>query len=224
MANHYCCVTSKALWPRLERHCVPTGKAAQGRRVVIMGGIWGFYHLYRWRTYLWFGLSKHFNARQGRWVSMGLTIWGMICVLSALFDKNLMLNHWFVFILLAALCAFIVLNVVFARYRRQVALACQYAESSPFTVPGTSPGHVPSSKMGSFAASFSRRSIPRTQLPFLFAFPDTPMPVPATPLIRVLETIDLSSANVPHFLDTKPHPIPSRPTHERHGRERKRGA
>src|SRR5579885_1403167 len=30
-------------------------------------------------------------------------------------------------------------------------------------------------------------------------FPDTPMP--ATPLIRVLETIDLSSTNVEHFLE-----------------------
>ncbi len=35
-------------------------------------------------------------------------------------------------------------------------------------------------------------------------FPDTPMP--ATPLIRVLETIDLSSTNVEHFLTIKNQP------------------
>ncbi len=39
------------------------------------------------------------------------------------------------------------------------------------------------------------------QTPLLFPFPDTPMP--ATPLVRVLETIDLSSTNVEHFLDIK---------------------
>jgi hypothetical protein len=35
--------------------------------------------------------------------------------------------------------------------------------------------------------------------PSLLQFPDTPMPV--TPLVRVLETIDLSSSEVEHFLD-----------------------
>ncbi len=38
-------------------------------------------------------------------------------------------------------------------------------------------------------------------------FPDTPMP--ATPLIRVLETIDLSSTNVEHFLTIKNQPPPA---------------
>jgi hypothetical protein len=36
----------------------------------------------------------------------------------------------------------------------------------------------------------------------LLEFPETP--VPATPLIRVLETIDLSASNVEHFLGTPP--------------------
>jgi hypothetical protein len=35
--------------------------------------------------------------------------------------------------------------------------------------------------------------------PALLLFPDTPMPV--TPLVRVLDTIDLSSSEVEHFLD-----------------------
>jgi hypothetical protein len=37
------------------------------------------------------------------------------------------------------------------------------------------------------------------QAPGSLNFPETP--VPATPLIRVLETIDLSSSNVKHFID-----------------------
>jgi hypothetical protein len=40
---------------------------------------------------------------------------------------------------------------------------------------------------------------PRFRPPTLLQFPDTPMP--ATPLVRVLDTIDLSSSEVEHFLD-----------------------
>jgi hypothetical protein len=40
---------------------------------------------------------------------------------------------------------------------------------------------------------------PRFRPPALLHFPDTPMP--ATPLVRVLDTIDLSSGEVEHFLD-----------------------
>jgi hypothetical protein len=49
-------------------------------------------------------------------------------------------------------------------------------------------------------------SIPYSQfspLPMKPVEVNTPMPVPPTPLIRVLETIDLSSTNVEHFLDIK---------------------
>lgn len=38
--------------------------------------------------------------------------------------------------------------------------------------------------------------------PVLLEFPATPMP--ATPLIRVLETIDLSTTNIEHFIDPQP--------------------
>jgi len=47
---------------------------------------------------------------------------------------------------------------------------------------------------------------PRTELPqqppMALDFPETPMP--ATPLIRVLETIDLSTSNVEHFITPPP--------------------
>jgi hypothetical protein len=38
----------------------------------------------------------------------------------------------------------------------------------------------------------------------LFLFPDTPMP--SAPLVRVLDTIDLSSSNIEHFIKTAEHP------------------
>jgi hypothetical protein len=39
----------------------------------------------------------------------------------------------------------------------------------------------------------------------LFVFPDTPMP--SSSLVRVLETIDLSSSDIEHFIKTSEHPV-----------------
>ncbi len=44
---------------------------------------------------------------------------------------------------------------------------------------------------------------PGMSLPSIFTMRRTPQtPMPSTPLVRVLETLDLSQSNVEHFLDT----------------------
>ena len=48
--------------------------------------------------------------------------------------------------------------------------------------------------------------------PLMPQFPNTPMP--ATPLIRVLETIDLSSSKVEHFIDPTSKPVTEQPSQQ----------
>ncbi|GCE18154.1 hypothetical protein KDK_19540 [Dictyobacter kobayashii] len=121
-------------------------------------------------------------------------------VITAIYDWAMLLNHWFTFVLFASLCVLTTAIIDYIRtgHKQDTPQAArQFMPPTHSSLAGI-PVSPPDSALNSSAA------IPQTQVPVLFSFPDTPMPVPATPLVRVLETIDLSSTNIKHFLEIKP--------------------
>ncbi len=212
------CSVSGALWPVEICRCVPTGKAAQSRRLLIMNGfLHGFslanvrvkrsrrcsrcnnmveyisYVKVIQRTYP----ARHSLYRQTFFLSFvaGLLAAGMSLTI-------LIVHHWSLVLLLALVwlvTAFVTFRLLandmrllrsffsafsrfFSTLRLWSHLQVQFVTSSLPPTPATEPA----------PAKFQRSFMPAR-------FPETPMP--STPLIRVLETIDLSSTSIEHFLE-----------------------
>jgi hypothetical protein len=87
-------------------------------------------------------------------------------------------------------------NVNNAQHRR---LAGSIEYTGTGSAQGTTPTALPASTTTSPTPE-GTQPIQRQQPDNAMSFPTTPMP--ATPVIRVLETIDLSSTDIEHFLDT----------------------
>ncbi len=199
------CGVSNAFWPADVRCRVHTNKVAQLRRICIMMAIeciniWGLWKVY-WQYLTSITMSLH---RLVQIIFIG-GILGMAVVMAAFYDWGVLLKHWFTFVLCVVLCIFVTLLILYAwlgnrRTRRDQPLVLNISHSSLAGIPVSQMEQTPPSSLAG-----SGPSVPKTQLPTLFPFPETPVPVPATPLIRVLETIDLSSTNVKHFLDIRPH-------------------
>ncbi|GCE25966.1 hypothetical protein KDA_14500 [Dictyobacter alpinus] len=192
---------SKAIWPTSVQHCVHTGQVAQQRRRVIMTGINWIDTLGLFRLQGVYILSKYITLSRMLQSGIVFTVIGVAFILTAIYDWAMLLNHWITFVLFAALCVVTTAVVDYIRTGRKP----QHKASQPFMqAPNSSFAGIPISRLGQpLRLMNTGSSIPQTQVPGLFHFPDTPMP--ATPLVRVLETIDLSSTNVKHFLDIKPH-------------------
>jgi hypothetical protein len=216
---------SKAVWPLKERHCVPTGKAAQRRRILVLMGVWGSHHLSPWRTrFRRIGqmVSRHMSIHRGVQIGLVLMISGVVFIISAFYDWSMMLNHWFTFLPFAILCIFSTLTIAFAwSEHRQVP---EYQQQPPYSItalPHSSVGSISVSTLGEIAPSWHGQSIPETHVPPHFSFPETPVPAPTAPLVRVLETVDLSSTNVQHFLDTKAQAAIFPPTEESKAKQKR---
>ena len=196
---------SNAFWPSNVWRGVHTNRVAQQRRIIILLGIECINTLKLWHIYCQYLVATYMSLhRLVQIVCIG-TIMGIAMILAVFYDWGAMLKHWLVFLLCIILCIFTTLIVMYVwlghkSIRKQQALLLNISHS---TLP-----NVPTVQMeqSSFSSPMSTGpSMPRTYAPTLYPFPDTPMPMPATPLIWVLETIDLSSTNVKHFLDIRPH-------------------
>jgi hypothetical protein len=197
---------SNAFWPSNMRRGVHTNKVAQQRRIMIMLGIECINTLKLWHIYWQYLVSTYMSLqRLIQLVCIGVIL-GMAGMLAVFYDWGAMLKHWFAFLLCLLLCAFATLIIVYAwignkRTRKPQPLALKLSHASLAGIPAVqmkpAPSPLPTGNHG--------LNLPHTQAPTLLPFPETPMPMSATPLIRVLETIDLSSTNVKHFLDIRPH-------------------
>lgn len=194
---------SKAIWPASMQRCVHTNQAAQQRRRVIMTGINWIDTLGLLHIHAMYVVARYMTL--SRIVQSGIvfTVIGVAFVLTAIYDWVMLLHHWMTFVLFAALCVATTAVVDYIRTERKQ--QPQHAPQRFMHVANSSFAGIPISQISqSLQATNIGQSIPQTQAPGFFSFPETPMPIPATPLIRVLETIDLSSTNVKHFLDIKP--------------------
>src|SRR5579885_3318945 len=218
---------SRAVCPERIRLNLATGKTSQWRRAMMLRG---FYQPdpqkrrkshsiqrskrgatpYRWR-------ARSLLFQTYRRVAFSLPI-------ISIFLAVCLWQHWYAQLMLVAFC--IAANILFRHFlfNDNTPAPSMRTRKSPMSLPRSArtsfPGKSPIAddpsvvgtshdEAGSYSASknvdrlnnrplvadkpLSTRSLPS------MTFPDTPMP--ATPLIRVLETIDLSSTNVEHFLD-----------------------
>ena len=179
---------SGAIWPECVQWNPATGKIAQWRRAMIIRWFYksgkqrlrkhkctqrsrGVVSSSRWRI-------RPLLSRTHRRVVLSLLI---IAVLLAV----CLWQRWYVPLMLVALCTLTNVLMLHFFFKESVSIPPALPGRSPVSLPRvapTAPGIRPQHKA----------------LPTM-TFPDTPMP--ATPLIRVLETIDLSSTDVEHFLE-----------------------
>ncbi|HEU5228900.1 MAG TPA: hypothetical protein VFU49_13875 [Ktedonobacteraceae bacterium] len=178
---------SRAIWPERVQWNPATGKIAQWRRAMIVK--W-FYQpgTQRPRKHKCthksrpVASSQHWRIpplklRIHRRIVLSLPIVGVLLVVC-------IWQHWYVQLILATLCT--MTNVLIFHF------LFNDGASVPSVLPGRSPVSLPAVAPTTPSVRPHSRPLPT------MTFPETPMP--ATPLIRVLETIDLSSTDVEHFL------------------------
>ncbi len=189
---------SKALWPVVAQKCAVTSRTTQHRRKIMIWKVWLHWLstlLHRQRPMviqvrtLWPDVPQAARL-QLRHIALALTVGCAIPLLCSLYS-------WIVLPMLGVFAAALTLVICYQVLISQEngALTREPREASSFTMQ-SEPVANASAKEGE---TLSMKAPARTQP--LFSFPDTPMPVPPTPLVRILETIDLSSSDVEHFLD-----------------------
>ncbi|GCE10158.1 hypothetical protein [Tengunoibacter tsumagoiensis] len=189
---------SQAYWPSAMRICANTDRASQWHRQLLLHGVWCIDTV----TILQLRFI-HFWARRITLAHAARLI--VVILAAAIVAVLFVLYSWSVLLILAVLCmmtTLIILQLLFHDEWGEEALntpmlsdheALQAPEALLFSIPP-----LPSTQQGLDAAEAQ-------------FFPETPMPT--TPLIRVLETIDLSSTNIEHFLDSGKYavtPMPDR--------------
>jgi hypothetical protein len=167
---------SRALWPVNVHRCIATDKVAQGRRFMIMKGIWwccsssrvDFKHILLRHFQLCYDNTIYFYLFYTAITISFLSV-GILLILFAFYPWPIVL-------------LFVILRTVSIVIAIHLWLCCigSDLQKQPEPMP-----HI------------AVRAHPEQTNPY---FPVTTMPT--TPLIRVLDTIDLSSANVEHFLET----------------------
>jgi hypothetical protein len=188
---------SKALWPARAQRCVATSRTAQRRRKATMQGItlrwlWKPLSAQRPRVLylraLWPDPSAPVQLR-AQHLLLALVVGGSIPLLCSLYSWSVLP----VLGILSALLTLVVTQQIIAnRQQHRATTKTPPARPALTTLPVRSLPIIPATEQ-------TVCTIPPAAP--LLSFPNTPMPVPATPLVRVLETIDLSSSNVEHFLD-----------------------
>jgi hypothetical protein len=199
---------SKAIWPTPVRSCVATDKAAQRRRLFIMTG-GGWLALLRMRCsvlrHLLHALATMPRALQ---VRVAFIVGGCTLLLVLLFHWDSLLNHRIVFAAFAGCCVLFVLVAAYLKFDHQRVQRQRPTAIEKFAVPETQAAVTQSIAAGVPGAhlGFSLRALTRNtqvQQPTQFiTSQEAATPAAAPPLVRVLETVDLSSVNVPHFIDT----------------------
>ena len=187
---------SKAIWPTYKRRRVATGRIAQIRRTII-GVITDWMHSYQviYGRYCQV-LSQHVTIAHATQCSITVLATTIIMTMSLLYDWSLPL----VFIALCMMMTIIMMQFLLINAQqvdtntsipidKQRSTNKQLATEVPPPIATSLPVTDQEIKAGK-ASGYPTLS-----------FPDTPMP--ATPLIRILETIDLSSTNVEHFIDSQ---------------------
>ncbi len=200
---------SKAVLPKKRRYRVATDKIAQLHRFFIMGCSWIIDTCSLLGLLCLYFIYKHTVAvRLMRMGSALLIASGSIFLLLILSGRPLVLDGWFVPALFAILLAVVMTTLwLEERFARQAMM--HRGQRTSLSSPSVS-----SLALGSYAGMHSQAGyyISQMQRSSTRSFPATPVPTPAAPLIRVLETIDLSGTNIEHFLDIEPSPstFPSR--------------
>ena len=216
---------SKALWPTQARRCVATGKAAQRRRMFIMtGSEWVSFltmHHLSWRT-LPHSIQALVSAPRTMQVRFALMTCGCALMIALLYNWGVLLGHRIIFAGLVAVCILLALIIVYLKYEHRHAGKPEltaFAEPEPVTVVTLADAvrssmhplvGVPGAHLGiSLRALTCRTQAQITSQPAMpalslqeTALPEIALPVSAPQLVRVLETVDLSTVNVPHFMDT----------------------
>jgi hypothetical protein len=166
---------SRAVWPANIQHCIATSKAAQRRRVIVMKGWWW---ISSWRNHVTAKLYHWYTyiiAPVRQQLTTTLITSGIILAMYELYQ-------WYAWSPAVIICI-LVCAILF--------LLLSEKQHTP-TIPHTT---LPPQNEESI-----QRTEESIQQITLFEFPETP--VPSTPLIRVMETIDLSSSDVEHFIHT----------------------
>ncbi|HTI14073.1 MAG TPA: hypothetical protein VL461_05795 [Dictyobacter sp.] len=200
------CGVSNAAWPSGGRSCIATGRMAQRRRFVILTGLGWYSSLLQIQTHCEQYLVMRPRMMRVSQIAAILLLSTGAFFFSALLDWTMFLKHWLTLLVSAVFCILTTLSITHVifdtRQEEEVSSSSLQVPVSTLATQVSGGEHVPASEIGMPGSL----SIPRSQLSLEMAFPDTPMPVPATPLIRVLETIDLSSLDGEPFLSSKPQP------------------
>jgi hypothetical protein len=183
---------SRALWPSQMRRSPATGKIAQQRRLMIIKGTWWFRKPRRLQNKRFVKKLVEFQSAFPIYLlyttlAISLLVVGVLLAMFVLHPwpiTILLVLLWTVTIILTMrlwyTCLYMTLTARHVTKRVPVQQLPPIARTRPIppvpTIPVTRP--LPPSRPG---------------------FPVTP--IPATPLIRILETIDLSSTAIEHFLD-----------------------
>ncbi|MBA2677894.1 MAG: hypothetical protein H0U76_05805 [Ktedonobacteraceae bacterium] len=210
IANRPKSVVSQAVCPENVRHSVALGKTAQQRRLFVM-------FIARFSYSIRYFYARHLptfrlQAALIRFVKVFFLLFLFsdgIFLCFAIYKQVLQLNSWFLCallsILLAITLAYLLFDEILARCTSRV------YKSRPIRRSPILEYEYRSSPM-----SLARRNLNGAQQ----YFPDTPLPSRSAldrigrggderdeqerPLVRVLETLDMSSTNVEHFLDSNP--------------------
>lgn len=206
VANRPKSVVSKAVCPANVRHSVALGKTAQQRRLFVMFTVRVFYSIscFYARHLPTFGL----HAALIRFVKIFFLLFLLsdgVFLCFAIYKQLLLLNTWFLCALLSVLLAITLAYLLFDEILARCTLRVSKGRSIrrfPLSEHAYRPLQTP----------LARKS---STMPLQY-FPETPLPSRSSPgrlggdepleqdrpLVRVLETIDMSSSNVEHFLDT----------------------
>jgi hypothetical protein len=224
------CSVSRALWPPEVRRCIATGKAAQSKRLLIMNGFYivsaANIKVKKQRRCIHCDrmVEQVSSIKMVRQVYPAcyspykqvfyLSVASILFVLGISLAV-LIVHHWSLVVLLAVVwlaTAYItsrllasdmrLLRRMFGLLRRVFHSLSLWSTVQIQNVTSFVQRNAAARQRAVVAPKRVERplaTIPRSLLSV--PFPETPMP--ATPLIRVLETIDLSSSSVEHFLESE---------------------
>ena len=227
--NQHVSVVSKAVCPANVRHSVALGKTAQQRRLFVMFGGRFFSAGSRFCSRYLPAFVLH--AALIRFLKVLFLLFLLsdgIFLCAALYKQFLLLDKWFLFAFLSVLLAIALACLLFD----EIIARCKSTASKDRDAKLLSMAEyeymLSQMPLASWNHNLSQQ-VPRY-------FPETPLPTfplpprsssgcvedeqsePARPLIRVLETIDMSSTNIEHFLDVEP-PVSALPEGEMPGSE-----
>ncbi len=184
---------SHALWPSQVRRSLTTSKIAQRRRLMIIKGVWWFRKPRQLQNKRLVKKLVEFQSTFRIYLlyttlAISLLVVGILLTMFVLHPwpiTVLLVLVWTVTIMLTMrlwyTCLYMTLTARRVTKRLPVQPLPTIAKTRPLppmsTIPVTRP--LPASRPGFLAT-----------------------PIPPTPLVRILETIDLSSTNVEHFLAT----------------------
>ena len=211
IVNQNVSVVSKAVCPANVRHSVALGKTAQQRRLFVIFVARFFYAMSCF-------CSRHMPAfvlhtAIVRFVKVFFLLFLLsdgvfLCI--ALYRQFLLLNKWVLFALLSVLLAIALVCLLFDEIIsccKSTAYKNQCASRSPMTEYGYMSSRAPSIPWG-YEVPPLQPYTPRPTFPSPSlssqGYIQGRLPEQDRPLIRVLETIDMSSTNIEHFLDSEP--------------------